>query len=71
MSVEQICQRDVDTITADESAFQAAGRMHQRTVGALVVVDKANVPLGIVTDRDLTLASSRASVIRVPRRFAR
>ncbi len=55
MSVEQICQRDVDTITADESAFQAAGRMHQRTVGALVVVDKANVPLGIVTDRDLTL----------------
>jgi CBS domain-containing protein len=53
MSVERICQRDVDTARLDESVFQAAERMHQRTVGALVVVDKAHVPVGIVTDRDL------------------
>jgi CBS domain-containing protein len=55
MSVERICQRDVDTATPDESVLQAAERMHQRTVGALVVVDRASVPVGIVTDRDLTL----------------
>jgi CBS domain-containing protein len=55
MSVERICRRDVDTATPDESVFQAAERLHQRTVGALVVVDKANAPVGIVTDRDLTL----------------
>ena len=55
MSVERICQRDVDTARPEESVLQIAERMHQRTVGALVVVDKANVPVGIVTDRDLTL----------------
>ena len=53
MSVERICQRDVDTARPNESAFQAADRMHQRTVGALVVVDAAAAPIGIVTDRDL------------------
>jgi CBS domain-containing protein len=53
MSVERICQRDVDTAGPNENAFQAAERMHQRTIGALVVVDHANVPIGIVTDRDL------------------
>jgi CBS domain-containing protein len=55
MCVERICQRDVDTARSDENAFQAAERMHQRTVGALVVVDSAEVPIGIVTDRDLTV----------------
>lgn len=55
MSVARICQRNVDTATPDESAFQAAERMHQRTVGALVVVDGENVPVGIVTDRDLAI----------------
>jgi CBS domain-containing protein len=29
--------------------------MHQRTVGALVVVDQAGAPIGIVTDRDLAV----------------
>lgn len=53
MSIERVCQRDVDTATPDETALQAAERMHQRTVGALVVVNHANVPVGIVTDRDL------------------
>jgi CBS domain-containing protein len=53
MFIEQICQRDVDTASPEETAFQAAERMHQRTVGALVVVDEANAPIGIVTDRDL------------------
>jgi CBS domain-containing protein len=55
MSIERICQRDVDTAKPDDSVTRAAERMHQRTVGALVVVDKANVPVGIVTDRDLTV----------------
>ena len=55
MSVERICQRNVDTAEPDESAFQAAERMHQRTVGSLVVVDKVGAPIGIVTDRDLTI----------------
>lgn len=55
MSVEHIGQRNVDTAKPEESAFQAAERMHQRTVGALVVVDGDNTPIGIVTDRDLAI----------------
>jgi CBS domain-containing protein len=44
----------VDFAEAGESAFQAAERMRQRTVGALVVLDAHGRPIGIVTDRDLT-----------------
>ncbi len=55
MTIQDICQHSVDTAGPGESAFQAAERMHQRTVGALVVVDDAGTPVGIVTDRDLAL----------------
>jgi CBS domain-containing protein len=55
MSVQRILQRDVDTATAEENVFTAAERMHQRTVGALVVVNDDNVPVGIVTDRDIVV----------------
>jgi CBS domain-containing protein len=55
MSLECLCQEAVDIAAPSESAFQAAERMHQRTVGALVVVDNTNSPMGILTDRDLTI----------------
>jgi CBS domain-containing protein len=55
MSLECHCQTAVDVATPTENVFQAAERMHQRTVGALVVVDNTNSPIGIVTDRDLTI----------------
>ncbi|MEX0679198.1 MAG: CBS domain-containing protein [Pirellulales bacterium] len=60
MTVERICQRHVDVAVAEESVFVAAERMHQRTVGALVIVDDANVPIGILTDRDLVTRSIAA-----------
>lgn len=53
MSVGRICQRDVDLAELHESVCQAAERMHQRNVGALVVVDERQLPIGILTDRDL------------------
>lgn len=55
MSVSKICVRDVDVISPDESAMVAARRMHSRKVGTLVVVDNEARPVGIVTDRDLTI----------------
>jgi CBS domain-containing protein len=55
MTVGRICQRDVDLAGADESVWQAAERMHQRTVGTLVVLDEAKKPIGMVTDRDLAI----------------
>jgi CBS domain-containing protein len=39
----------------DESVFAAARRMHARKVGSLVVVDKEQRPLGLLTDRDLVV----------------
>jgi CBS domain-containing protein len=53
MSVGNICVREVDTVTPDESAATAAERMHQRAVGTLVVVDRDSHVIGIITDRDL------------------
>ena len=55
MSLECKYQEAVDVIGPRQSAFEAAERMHQRTVGALVVVDNSHSPIGIVTDRDLTV----------------
>ena len=55
MSVRRICSRNVDTAKMDEAVHAAAGRMNVRKVGTLVVVDKDQHPLGLITDRDLTV----------------
>ena len=55
MTISQICQRDVDLVDQDESAWAAAERMHQRSVGSLIVLDRYRQPIGIVTDRDLVV----------------
>ncbi|MEX2142259.1 MAG: CBS domain-containing protein [Pirellulales bacterium] len=54
MSVGRICQREVDFAAPEESVFRAAERMRDRTVGALVVLNDARQPIGIITDRDVT-----------------
>ncbi len=53
MTVGRICIREVDTAETRETVWQAAERMHQRAVGTLVVLNDAQQPIGIVTDRDL------------------
>ncbi len=55
MSVGRICSRSVDTAELTDSVRTAAERMHARQVGTLVVIDKEQRPLGIVTDRDLVV----------------
>ncbi|MFI5459640.1 MAG: CBS domain-containing protein [Isosphaerales bacterium] len=55
MSVGRICTRYVDLADADETAQVAARRMSERRVGALVILDLADRPVGILTDRDLVL----------------
>jgi CBS domain-containing protein len=53
MTVGRICIRNVDSARFDEPIWRAAERMHQRVVGALVVVDELGSPIGILTDRDI------------------
>jgi signal-transduction protein with cAMP-binding, CBS, and nucleotidyltransferase domain len=55
MSVERICTLEVDTAERHESVFVTAERMHQRTVGTLIVVNENKEPIGIVSDRDLVV----------------
>ncbi len=55
MSLSTICTRQVDTAELQESVWQVAERVRQRTVGCLIVVDKSGKPIGIVTDRDLVM----------------
>jgi CBS domain-containing protein len=53
MSAIRYCNPDVDVISPDDSVQTAAGRMHARKVGSLVVIDRERMPVGIITDRDI------------------
>ena len=55
MTVGRLCVRDVDTADPNETVQIAADRMHSRNVGTLVVLDRAEKPIGMITDRDLTV----------------
>jgi CBS domain-containing protein len=52
MLVKEIMTRNVVTIDADASVFDACMRYKEKKVGCLVVVDKETC-VGIVTERDL------------------
>ena len=55
MTIGRICSREVLLAEPDETARSAAQRMKLENVGSLVVIDEERKPLGILTDRDLTL----------------
>jgi len=59
MALKDIIQTKVIAMGKDETIKQAAQLMYNEHVGAVVVVDKKNgvlgTPLGIVTDRDITM----------------
>lgn len=56
MRIADMCSREVYSVNAAEPLVDAAHEMHQRHIGAVVVVEKHNGitrPVGIVTDRDI------------------
>jgi len=58
MHVGELCNREVVIIEGRETVTQAARLMAEHHVGCLVVVRRngqACIPVGILTDRDLTL----------------
>jgi CBS domain-containing protein len=54
MSLERFCRKPIATISPKQSIHDAAVRMRDQHVGAIVVVED-NRPVGIVTDRDIVL----------------
>lgn len=58
MSIGALCNRTVVVVPRGTDALEAAKLMRRHHVGTLVVVesgDGGNIPVGIVTDRDLVL----------------
>lgn len=53
--VDQVCVREVVVAEPHERVRDAARRMRENGTGTLVVIDGLRRPLGIVTDRDVTV----------------
>jgi CBS domain-containing protein len=63
MNVGTLCNRNVVTATEDQSLLEAAETMRENHVGDLVVVEAiegGTKPIGIITDRDLTMALAKS-----------
>jgi len=62
-AVKDIMNKDVVTIEANKTVFEAAERMSSEEVGCLIVVIKA-FPVGIITERDIVrrIVAKRNSV---------
>ena len=53
MSLERFCRKEVATTRTNDTVVDAARRMQEKHVGAVVVVDGVGRPVGMLTDRDI------------------
>jgi CBS domain-containing protein len=53
--IEQIMSKPVKTVNVDEALSLAASKMHENAIGNVVVLD-GDIPVGIITERDLVKA---------------
>lgn len=56
MNVEEIMTKNVKTCRADDSLYQAAQLMWDHDCGVIPVVNDANQPIAMITDRDICMA---------------
>jgi CBS domain-containing protein len=69
MTIGSICKRNVVVAPKDESIVDAAKRMRMLHVGTLVVVDERGgkqVPVGILSDRDIVLSMVASNAEHLP-----
>jgi len=59
MPVKNYCRLAPATASPEESIEDAAARMDARGIGSLVVVNADERPIGMLTDRDVVLATVR------------
>ena len=52
-TVSQVMRTKLETVNQSSTAQEAAKRMRDKRVSSLVVIDKEEAPIGIVTERDL------------------
>ena len=53
MSLDRFCRKPLITAAVDDDVDAIARAMREEHVGAVVIVDAAAHPIGIVTDRDI------------------
>lgn len=53
MSLKKFCNKNVITIQSDADIKSAAALMNEHNIGCLVVIDKQQIPCGMLTDRDI------------------
>lgn len=68
MKVKEILAKksaQVITITAEQSLYEASQLLAEHNIGAVVVVDSNNTPIGILSERDIVrkLSTLKAEVI--------
>jgi CBS domain-containing protein len=62
MSLIELAARNVETVGPDCTLVEASRRMVEKCVGSLVITDPSEeVPLGIVTDRDLVVLLAKGA----------
>ncbi|WP_456402172.1 CBS domain-containing protein [Persephonella sp.] len=54
MGIKNIARKEVVTVAPDTSVREVAGIMKDKNVGSVVITEN-NVPIGIVTDRDIVI----------------
>ncbi len=65
MSIAEVCNREVYFVSRDEAVSEVVRIMRRHHVGDVVVVEQRagmNVPVGMVTDRDIVLEIVAAGV---------
>jgi len=55
MLADSIMNAEVVTCTRDHTVLRAARLMREKNVGSVVVIDEEHRPIGVLTDRDLTV----------------
>ncbi len=53
-TIKSLMRENVVTVSKEDSVMDAARKMDERNVGSVIVLDDRK-PIGIVTDRDLTI----------------
>ncbi|MEI7640637.1 MAG: GGDEF domain-containing protein [bacterium] len=53
VKIKDIMVRDVLTAQKDEALFSLIEKMHQHRIGAIVIVNSTQNPIGIITERDI------------------
>lgn len=56
MNVSKIMSKDVSCCSQDTSLDQVVMKMWEQNCGSIPVVDGENKPIGIITDRDITMS---------------